>query len=336
MSRFQVEDLTSVETLTPEQEELIQGAGLQSFRPTLEGLEDRQLMASHLADALPMPPPAVRPAALDGPALVASANPEAEIVPTSSAPRALAVSADASFVESQVRAILKDQIIGNDPSHGKLSNPWALNNCLLTLGPSLFKETGNKIEVSYRLQYGSPTRECVVWMVIEGNMRGGDKVYALKSAGLVGWESQWFNFWVSPNGFEDYARAKFGTGVHINKFDTNRFVQNILRQAENIKGAPPGSFRADQVTPIDGGLRVVIWVGEAQSVAKSPYFQFEFKYGDADLEAGWVKLTSAENGEMHCVGDHFNFWSRREVPALDNLYFARWWLAEDKGLKLSR
>jgi hypothetical protein len=335
MSRIKTEDLAAVETLTPDQEELIQGAGLQSFRPTLEGLEDRQLMASHLADALPVPPPAVPPAALDGPALVASANPEAEIVPTSSAARALGVSADASFVEQQARAILKDKIIGNDATHGKLSNPWALNNCLLTEGPKIFVETGNKIEVSYRLQYGDPTRECVVWMVLEGNMRGGDKVYTLKSAGLVGWESQWFNFWVSPAGFEDYARARF-EGVHINKFDTNRFVQNILRQAQSIKGAPPGCFRADQVTPIDGGLRVIIYLGEAQSVARFPYFKLEFKYGDADLEAGWVKLTSAENGEMHVVGDHLSFYSRRVVPATDDLWFARWWLAENKGFKLSR
>src|SRR5262245_40055401 len=112
MSRIKIEDLQATETLTPEQEEQIEGAGLRPFRPTLEGLEDRQVMASHLADA-------PRPAALAGPAVVASATPQVDIMPTSSAPRAQAVSADASFVEAQVRALLKDSIIGNGLANGK-------------------------------------------------------------------------------------------------------------------------------------------------------------------------------------------------------------------------
>jgi hypothetical protein len=44
MSRIRIEDLPVAENLTPEQEELIQGAGLKSFRPRLEALEDRLLM----------------------------------------------------------------------------------------------------------------------------------------------------------------------------------------------------------------------------------------------------------------------------------------------------
>jgi hypothetical protein len=59
MARIKVEDLPVADNLTPEQEELIQGAGRRSFRPKLEGLEDRQLMASHLAASLPVPPPAL-------------------------------------------------------------------------------------------------------------------------------------------------------------------------------------------------------------------------------------------------------------------------------------
>jgi Ca2+-binding RTX toxin-like protein len=44
MSRIHIDDLPAAENLTPEQEALIQGAGLRSFRPSLEALEDRQLL----------------------------------------------------------------------------------------------------------------------------------------------------------------------------------------------------------------------------------------------------------------------------------------------------
>jgi hypothetical protein len=62
MSRINIEDLPVTENLTPEQEELIEGAGLRSFRPSLEGLEDRQLMAGGLASALPVSQPTLEPA----------------------------------------------------------------------------------------------------------------------------------------------------------------------------------------------------------------------------------------------------------------------------------
>jgi hypothetical protein len=53
MARIRIDDLPVAEDLTPEQEALIQGAGLKSFRPSLEVLEGRQLMSAHLGDALP-------------------------------------------------------------------------------------------------------------------------------------------------------------------------------------------------------------------------------------------------------------------------------------------
>ena len=62
MARIRIEDQPVAEDLTAEQEELIVGAGLKSFRPTLEGLEDRQLLASHLAGSLPVAPPVLDPA----------------------------------------------------------------------------------------------------------------------------------------------------------------------------------------------------------------------------------------------------------------------------------
>src|SRR4051812_6174446 len=51
MARIRIDDLPVAESLTPEQEALLLGAGLKSFRPTLEGLEDRQLMAAGISFA---------------------------------------------------------------------------------------------------------------------------------------------------------------------------------------------------------------------------------------------------------------------------------------------
>jgi Raf kinase inhibitor-like YbhB/YbcL family protein len=45
MSRIRIDDLPVAENLTPEQEALIQGAGLKSFRPSLEALEGREVPA---------------------------------------------------------------------------------------------------------------------------------------------------------------------------------------------------------------------------------------------------------------------------------------------------
>jgi hypothetical protein len=51
MSRIKIDDLPVAENLTPEQEALLLGAGLKSFRPSIEALEDRQLMAAGITFA---------------------------------------------------------------------------------------------------------------------------------------------------------------------------------------------------------------------------------------------------------------------------------------------
>jgi hypothetical protein len=55
MARIKIDDLPAAENLTPEQEELIQGAGPRSFRPTPEGLASGRIEERHdpvLAPAL--------------------------------------------------------------------------------------------------------------------------------------------------------------------------------------------------------------------------------------------------------------------------------------------
>ena len=51
MTRVRIDDLPVAEDLTPEQEELILGAGLKSFRPSLESLETREMMDAGLGGA---------------------------------------------------------------------------------------------------------------------------------------------------------------------------------------------------------------------------------------------------------------------------------------------
>jgi hypothetical protein len=46
MARIRIDDLPPAEGLAPEQEERLAGAGLKSFRPTLEGLEAREVPAT--------------------------------------------------------------------------------------------------------------------------------------------------------------------------------------------------------------------------------------------------------------------------------------------------
>jgi hypothetical protein len=73
MARIRIDDLPVADNLTPEQEDLIQGAGLKSFRPRFEVLEDRQVMSAHLGAALPpMKAPVLGPAAFSTSSIPAS------------------------------------------------------------------------------------------------------------------------------------------------------------------------------------------------------------------------------------------------------------------------
>ena len=51
MARIRIDDLPVADSLTPEEEALLLGAGLRSFRPSIEALEDRQLMAAGITFA---------------------------------------------------------------------------------------------------------------------------------------------------------------------------------------------------------------------------------------------------------------------------------------------
>src|SRR5262245_47109356 len=118
MARIKIDDLPVAENLTPEEEALLEGAGLRSCLG-LEGLEDRQLMASHLAAALPVQPPALGGGASVGQVisapqieihtgLTASAASGAEVLRLSSA----AQGGDTRAVlEAKMRAFITDKIL---------------------------------------------------------------------------------------------------------------------------------------------------------------------------------------------------------------------------------
>jgi hypothetical protein len=52
MARIRIDDLPITETVTPEEQEQILGAGRRSFRPSIEGLENREMYAANLGSAL--------------------------------------------------------------------------------------------------------------------------------------------------------------------------------------------------------------------------------------------------------------------------------------------
>ena len=65
MAHIRIDNLPAAEGLTSEQEALIQGAGLKPFRPTLEGLETREVMSANLGSPLGVPPPVAQTATTD-------------------------------------------------------------------------------------------------------------------------------------------------------------------------------------------------------------------------------------------------------------------------------
>ena len=66
MARITIDDLPAAPELPPEQEGQVQGAGPRPFKPGIEPLEGRQLMAAHLGAALaPELPSSAKVAALD-------------------------------------------------------------------------------------------------------------------------------------------------------------------------------------------------------------------------------------------------------------------------------
>jgi hypothetical protein len=101
MARIRIDDLPIADSLSPEQEQLILGAGLRSFRPSLEALEDRQLMSAGLT-VLPLKPPALAPATVSTPSIQASAQ-------------------GGAYLQSQLQALIAGQGARVDAQHvGKL------------------------------------------------------------------------------------------------------------------------------------------------------------------------------------------------------------------------
>ena len=78
MAHIRIHDLPVTESLTPEEQERILGAGRPSFRPTFEGLENRELYAANLGGALTQGPLSLVDAAR-GDALVRTLTPAHEV-----------------------------------------------------------------------------------------------------------------------------------------------------------------------------------------------------------------------------------------------------------------
>src|SRR5262245_55252980 len=189
MARITIKDLPVAENLTPEQEELIQGAGPRSFRPTFEALEGREMMDAGFGHVLQLPvalpafggaDPGGHVPMLDTSAPGATQAPRAALLQANldqmfaalgrqglpqGVQQAPSVQADSQHVEDVARAVLKDHIIGNGLANGRLSNRWALSNRVELAGKEV---NGDQIKLTYNVWYGTQGDPCQVTFTFQG------------------------------------------------------------------------------------------------------------------------------------------------------------------------
>jgi hypothetical protein len=167
MARIKIEDLPVAENLTPEQEELIEGAGLRSFKPTFEALEARQMMDAGLGRALPSLL-AARPTAAPTAAHYREFN-AAAFTPglgnmdlTHSAPargalpqgqaaagNTFSTQQDAPFVQSEAEKLVQAKVLNALPSGG-----WTRPEAKI-LGSTVVSVKENDIHIEFKVQYNN-------------------------------------------------------------------------------------------------------------------------------------------------------------------------------------
>src|SRR5262249_32021546 len=290
-------------------EALRPGARPRSFRPSLEGLEDRQLLASHMAAALLVS----NPPALD-PAYVGQLTPGAghDLRPRLMQDQQLtnSVQADRAKVVSEAERFLKEHIIGDGLANGRMSNRWGLSKDS-RLSISKVEVVGQEIKVSFEVYYRNETDPCRVQLNFAGKNEGGAKVYRLVGAGLHDYKYSILTPFGDPGAFEAVAKElfnnKMGGKIECHRFDETTFANNVVRQAEKLYGVKEGTFQKNFVERIDGGFKVLMYTDNnpfnpMQNIDSQdlPVGRGEiwltFKYDDAQLAKGSVQVSEIRQG----------------------------------------
>jgi len=256
VERIKIEDLPVTENLTPEQEEQVEGAGLRSRRLSLEGLEDRQLMASHLAAALPVPPPAL------GPALVG------QVHTLGSSRLGAAYESDASKVLGQARDIMYKEIIKRG------SNLWGLG--VRTMNGEKVEQVGNTITITFDLN--DRKGPCKAVLKFEGSINGATSTFSLKEAKLEGYHG----LGIVGGLFEGAVKGRFANGIKTERFDATYFKDNAIKIAEQLTGK--SGFKVNGFVGIENGTVLSLDTGRGE-------LRLTWKYDYTLGGASFLKLS---------------------------------------------
>jgi hypothetical protein len=252
MAHIKIQDLPAGANLTPEEEELILGAGLATFRPTLESLETRQMLDAGLGSNLQLP---IGPSMGGTPQHSLVNHLATTVQETTQQVRQLATS-----VLQSTQAALQGHIDQAFAAFGRQGLPQSmapggaqaglhsdyrygdskqviqeaqkfLQDKIIDGGPAGFnlwflkgnaqlasKEIdGDKIKVSFKVAYTrllDSDGTCHVDFTFQGKNAGGVKAYHLVRAGLRDWQGQ------GPLG--DFVGGKF-EGVAKDLFNSQVF-----------------------------------------------------------------------------------------------------------------
>jgi hypothetical protein len=256
MSRIKIEDLPAAENLTAEQEALVEGAGLRPFRPTLEGLEDRQMMDAGLASALPVSPPPLGPAQLSLRQLpTARAEAGAVQMPTAAPDQVHSFAKDAGFVANKAAEMVEREIIKG----GRFDNFFKFRE--ITRNDS--RVDGSQIVVDLHVSQGWVIKDDVkIELRFEkGALMGDSQVYR-----LVG---RSFNFFregsIEAGRLQAELDKTFSQGVKVDgQFDLNNLLGQVKTTVQEGWNRSWGGCAVEQQRweAIEGGVRVSYWIDD--------------------------------------------------------------------------
>jgi hypothetical protein len=181
MSRIRIENLPTVENLTQEELDQIFGAGLRSFKPAFDALEDRQLMAAGLIK--PMMPnlaPPKAPVASFTQGLLANAQ--------LAAPSAAAAvdQQDVVSLRKQTTELFKKGVLENNV----LANQWGYKRIVGYADEIVGNEARIKLQVEFKNILGSGT-VTLQWNYSFWRFQGSDKLFKLESTSHAHYQGGW-------------------------------------------------------------------------------------------------------------------------------------------------
>jgi hypothetical protein len=308
MPRIQLAELNNVEVLTPEKLEQILGAGRPSFKPTFDTLEAREVMDAGLGGALSGP--TGRPNVDAPPAHVREFRTAAEIpVDYTALGRTAEVQTvvttakqDAEFVMNEVARLIEQKLIPQLPSLASAK--------LVGRANSVHSET--HIRLDFQIRYSGHN-----WGAIGGNTdyigtislhcfstwQGGIKVYKLSHQSLGNFEHSPQMKWETVGHALDAMVANNQVKTN-NTFDANKFADGVAKRAESqgrgTRQLGVGGYAVHHIEAFDGGIRIHVKAGTKPGFNYHVYgLVLEFKFDNADVQAGSLKLTNVSSGSWY-------------------------------------